>query len=386
MTQLHHVTLHVDDLAAARRFYVEELGLTDLKKDVDYPGAFLALNDHQQLHLYQFPEPAPPSRRAHLCLRVADFSRVFHRMSELGILDVSAWGYARELPGGVLQTYVRDPADNLVEICSLPRERDQIDPTVFLSPAWGGLPYLHRPEADPAALARRSRLGFAEMIHQITHFGDFPKRAVRTSNLVGARMLPGMEPTPYRAAVVVTNGNPPADPTDLPPFLWTDGPAPDYGAHLPGFDQPLLGIWTATDSEAIAPADFHDPAVSTTTPAEVARLNDLAYGVDCKYPTAWLTHHDPRISAFALRDETSSALSVAVLLLLGDNAVIQYVATDPVHQRQGYAGRITRHVTAAARRAGARSVTLQSTPDAISLYRKLGFQRVGLLRCYDLRS
>lgn len=144
MPRLQHVTLIVTDLAPARDFYCREFGLTERKVGgLDYPGAFLIVNDRQELHLAELPD-TDPSYRGHFCLRVADWSATFYRMRELGILDTRPWGRVRELPDGSLQLYVRDPSGNLVEICSEPEDRAGIDPAIFAAEVYGGEPFRYR--------------------------------------------------------------------------------------------------------------------------------------------------------------------------------------------------------------------------------------------------
>ena len=141
ISRLQHVTLLVDALAPARDFYCREFGFTERQVEgLDYPGAFLRINDHQELHLAELPD-RPPSFRGHFCLRVSDWSATFYRMKELGILDVRPWGRMRELPDGSMQLYVRDPSGNLVEICSEPEDRAGIDPTIFDDEHYGGEPF-----------------------------------------------------------------------------------------------------------------------------------------------------------------------------------------------------------------------------------------------------
>lgn len=141
MTRIHHVTLLVDDLSACREFYVRQFNFTERAvPGLDYPGAFLIVNDRQELHLAELPD-APRSYRGHFCLRVSDFNGTFRRMRDLGILDTGPWGRMRELPDRTLQFYVRDPAGNLVEICSEPEDRDRIDAAFFADEAYGGEPY-----------------------------------------------------------------------------------------------------------------------------------------------------------------------------------------------------------------------------------------------------
>ena len=140
-TRIQHVTLLVDDLAPTRDFYCHEFGFTERQVEgLDYPGAFLVVNDRQELHLAELPD-RPPSFRGHFCLRVADWSATYHRMKALGILDVRPWGRIRELPDGSLQLYVRDPSGNLVEVCSEPEDRAGIDPAIFAEEWYGGQPF-----------------------------------------------------------------------------------------------------------------------------------------------------------------------------------------------------------------------------------------------------
>lgn len=141
--RIQHVTLMVDDIHAAEDFYVGELGLEIIPKEgLDYPGLFLRMNDSQELHLAEMADVR--SFRGHFCLRVRNFNTVFYRMRELAALDLRPWGKVRELDGGVMQFYVRDPAGNLVEICSEPEDRGEIDAGIMELPEWGGVPYRHK--------------------------------------------------------------------------------------------------------------------------------------------------------------------------------------------------------------------------------------------------
>ncbi|MBC6994075.1 VOC family protein [Neolewinella lacunae] len=130
MANINHVTLIVDALEPAARFYEEELGLEPVAAFVfDYPTAFFKFRNGQQLHLSEWEDAQ--SFRGHLCITVDDFNAVFHRMKALGIIDTAPWGKVRQLPDGAMQMFVRDPSGNLVEITSHPSERDAIDPAIF---------------------------------------------------------------------------------------------------------------------------------------------------------------------------------------------------------------------------------------------------------------
>ena len=66
-------------------------------------------------------------------------------------------------------------------------------------------------------------------------------------------------------------------------------------------------------------------------------------------------------------------------LALGDDLAVHYVATEADHRGQGLATRLLATVIEESRNAGMRSVTLQASPDGLSVYRRMGFQTVGLL-------
>ncbi|KAB7791013.1 ribosomal protein S18-alanine N-acetyltransferase [Bifidobacterium leontopitheci] len=69
----------------------------------------------------------------------------------------------------------------------------------------------------------------------------------------------------------------------------------------------------------------------------------------------------------------------------GEDAEIMDVGVSAAHQRQGIATNLMRHIIEHARAQGARrmllEVSVENTP-AMTLYRNLGFQRIGLRRRY----
>jgi catechol 2,3-dioxygenase-like lactoylglutathione lyase family enzyme len=125
---INHVTLIVDDLEKARRFYTDVLGLEELPAYAfDYPVQFYRVNDTQQLHLTEWQDT--PSFRGHLCIQVSDFNAAFRTFKALGIIDTAPWGRARRLRDGAMQMFIRDPAGNLVEI-SHP-DAGSVDPEIL---------------------------------------------------------------------------------------------------------------------------------------------------------------------------------------------------------------------------------------------------------------
>ncbi|MBB2949962.1 MULTISPECIES: VOC family protein [Sphingobacterium] len=126
--KINHVTLIVDNLEKAAAFYQNELGLEPLAAfRFDYPVMFFKFNDEQQLHLSEWEDT--PSFRGHICVQVDDFNKIFFRMKELQLIDITPWGKVRKLPDGAMQLFLRDPAGNLVEISSAPGS--EIDPLIL---------------------------------------------------------------------------------------------------------------------------------------------------------------------------------------------------------------------------------------------------------------
>ncbi|MDH3709506.1 MAG: VOC family protein [Cyclobacteriaceae bacterium] len=128
ITTINHVTLIVDQLEKAAEFYEQILGLEVIPAFVfDYPTAFFRINDQQQLHLTEWEDQQ--SFRGHICVTVDDFNSLFWQVKEMGIIDIKPWGKLRQLPDGAMQLFIRDPANNLLEISSPPDY--QVDPKIF---------------------------------------------------------------------------------------------------------------------------------------------------------------------------------------------------------------------------------------------------------------
>lgn len=107
---LHHVSINVDDVGAALRFYVEGLGLVPRpdRPDFSFGGAWLDAGG-QQVHLI---EGAPPDRLGqHFALQVGDLDATVAELRDVG-LDVSD----PKPVGTSLQAFVSDPSGNVVEL------------------------------------------------------------------------------------------------------------------------------------------------------------------------------------------------------------------------------------------------------------------------------
>jgi len=107
---LHHVSINVDDVPAARDFYVRVLGLTERpdRPDFSFDGAWLDAGD-QQVHLIEADVPPPLGQ--HFALAVTDLDAAVAELRARGVpvTDPVPVGLGR-------QAFVSDPAGNRVEL------------------------------------------------------------------------------------------------------------------------------------------------------------------------------------------------------------------------------------------------------------------------------
>lgn len=112
----NHVSISANDLDESERFYIEVFGAKPIPTpNFGVPTRWLRLGE-LQLHLFLRPGlPAPTYH--HFGLAVDDFEAVFRIAKERGILDRTTFGtHLREIPGNIVQMYIRDPAGNSVEV------------------------------------------------------------------------------------------------------------------------------------------------------------------------------------------------------------------------------------------------------------------------------
>lgn len=113
---INHVSIHAHDLEESAAFYEQLLGMERIPAPTfAFPVAWLRLG-RQQLHLFVRSDAQAPQFH-HVGLSVDDFDAVYWRAREERLRDDSAFFSAMyELPDGSVQMYLRDPADNLVEV------------------------------------------------------------------------------------------------------------------------------------------------------------------------------------------------------------------------------------------------------------------------------
>jgi len=112
---INHVSVHANDLQESVRFYVELLDAELLDTpNFGLPVQWLALGN-SQMHLFERPGEAQSHH--HFAITVEDLEPVYRRAEAMNAFERKSYKHHLiELPGDVAQTYVRDPAGNLMEI------------------------------------------------------------------------------------------------------------------------------------------------------------------------------------------------------------------------------------------------------------------------------
>ena len=109
---VHHVSLNVTDAAAATRFYVDVLGLSERDDRPDFPfaGAWLQAGD-QQIHLLEVADFVAPKGQ-HFALRVTDLGAA---RAHLEAHDVTV-SEPKQIGDVCVQCFFHDPTGNLIEL------------------------------------------------------------------------------------------------------------------------------------------------------------------------------------------------------------------------------------------------------------------------------
>jgi catechol 2,3-dioxygenase-like lactoylglutathione lyase family enzyme len=113
-SRINHVSVNARDLQESVDFYVDLVG-ADLLPTPNFglPVQWLALG-RTQLHLFE--RDLQPTSHHHFAVTVDDIEPVYRAAERRQAFDHDAFGnHLVEIPGDVVQLYVRDPAGNLVE-------------------------------------------------------------------------------------------------------------------------------------------------------------------------------------------------------------------------------------------------------------------------------
>lgn len=134
-TRINHVSVNARDLAESVRFYSELLGAEEIPTpNFGIPVQWLAVGT-TQLHLFE--RDLQPTSYHHLGITVEDLEPAYRAAERWDAFEDAAFGNRLvELPGDVVQLYVRDPAGNLVEIDQAGVDRLPADLRARLKGLW----------------------------------------------------------------------------------------------------------------------------------------------------------------------------------------------------------------------------------------------------------
>jgi len=216
-------------------------------------------------------------------------------------------------------------------------------------------------------VAARSIDGFAETLACLGRTGVGGASELRVPGLVGAR-VPWASDNHWIDAAVAAAG---ADLAAAPHCVWSTA-VPEGRVELPDIVMPCMALVL---SEELAPAET---VLETPSLELVGELNDRAYGQRDRLAPLIAAIDDPRVRTHGLRVDGVWAC-VALTLRLGDDASVQYVATEPAFRRRGLASRLLGAALGEPRADGLRTATLQASPDGRGVYERLGFRTVATL-------
>jgi catechol 2,3-dioxygenase-like lactoylglutathione lyase family enzyme len=134
-SRINHVSVNACDLEASVDFYVDLLGAERIATpNFGLPVQWLGLG-RTQLHLFE--KDVQPTSHHHLGITVDDLEPVYRAAERRDAFDREAFGnHLVELPGDLVQLYVRDPAGNLVEIDHSGADRLPDDLRAQVKPLW----------------------------------------------------------------------------------------------------------------------------------------------------------------------------------------------------------------------------------------------------------
>lgn len=132
---INHVSINARNLQESVDFYVELLGAEPIATpNFGTPVQWLAVGS-TQLHLFE--RDLQPTSHHHLGITVDDLEPVYRAVQRHGAFDEVAFrNRLVELPGDIVQLYLRDPAGNLVEIDQVGVDRLPEDMRQRLKALW----------------------------------------------------------------------------------------------------------------------------------------------------------------------------------------------------------------------------------------------------------
>jgi catechol 2,3-dioxygenase-like lactoylglutathione lyase family enzyme len=114
-SRINHVSVNAKVLAESVAFYVDVFEAQPLPTpNFGLPVQWLAVGA-SQVHLFEVD--VTPHSHHHFALTVEELEPVYRRAEAHDAFDFTAFGnHLVELPGDMAQTYLRDPAGNLIEL------------------------------------------------------------------------------------------------------------------------------------------------------------------------------------------------------------------------------------------------------------------------------
>ena len=138
--RINHVSVNAVDLQESVDFYVELLGAEPIQTpNFGLPVQWLALG-RTQLHLFE--RDLTPTSHHHFGITVDDLEPVYRAAERRDAFDDVAFkNRLVELPGDIVQLYLRDPAGNLIEIDADGVDRLPDDMRAVLKQLWDFNPH-----------------------------------------------------------------------------------------------------------------------------------------------------------------------------------------------------------------------------------------------------
>lgn len=116
LTMLQHVNLPTTDLAVAREFYIEKLGLPELPRpDFGVPGVWVGAGPKHAIHILEVFAVGSNANN-HFALEVERLDELLRRLTARGVEH----NRARHTPGAGHQAFIRDPDGNVIELIQPP--------------------------------------------------------------------------------------------------------------------------------------------------------------------------------------------------------------------------------------------------------------------------
>lgn len=134
-SDINHVSVNARNLEESIDFYADLFGAKPIPTpNFGFPVQWLALG-RTQVHLFQLD--LQPTSLHHFAVTVDDVEPVYRVAERRDAFDQGSFGnHLIELPGDIVQMYVRDPAGNLVEIDQAGAGRLPDDLRARLKPLW----------------------------------------------------------------------------------------------------------------------------------------------------------------------------------------------------------------------------------------------------------